>query len=225
MHPSSPKANLTASGRHVSFASLQKLSDEELISQLAQGCDDALAVLFDRYHRLVLSIALKIVRDPGEAEDVLQTVFFDIYRAAAQFDPSKGSTKVWVLQYAYHRSINRRKYLGLRGFFDHAQISELEVSQPEKHNGSTGALTTQEAARLVREGLATLNRSQRTALELAFFEGLSMAEIAQRTKESIGNVRHHYYRGLARLRACILQGPSQAKKAVEVHGEAVNVRS
>jgi RNA polymerase sigma-70 factor (ECF subfamily) len=59
---------------------------------LRKGQRDALAAIFDRYQKLVLSIALKIVRDPGEAEDVTQTVFLDVYRAVAQFDPSKGST-------------------------------------------------------------------------------------------------------------------------------------
>ena len=84
---------------------------------LQAGQNDALAVLFDRYQKLVLSIALKIVRDPGEAEDVTQTVFLDIYRAVAQFDPRKGNTKVWLMQYAYHRAINRRQHLNVREFY------------------------------------------------------------------------------------------------------------
>jgi RNA polymerase sigma-70 factor (ECF subfamily) len=83
---------------------------------LQEGQSDALAILFDRYQKLVLSIARKIVRDPGEAEDVTQTVFLDIYRAVAQFDPRKGNTKVWLIQYAYHRAINRRLHLQGRDF-------------------------------------------------------------------------------------------------------------
>ncbi|HUN60909.1 MAG TPA: sigma factor, partial [Candidatus Sulfotelmatobacter sp.] len=71
---------------------MKELNDEELMGQLQAGQGDALAVLFDRYHRLVLSIALKIVRDRGEAEDVMQNVFLEIFRAAAQFNPSKGNT-------------------------------------------------------------------------------------------------------------------------------------
>jgi RNA polymerase sigma factor (sigma-70 family) len=104
-----------------SWAELQRLSDEQVMACLQKGQHDALAVLFDRYQKLVLSIALKIVRDPGEAEDVTQIVFLDIYRAVAQFDPSKGNTKVWLMQYAYHRAMNRRQHLHGREFYKNTE--------------------------------------------------------------------------------------------------------
>ena len=111
INPNVPKAE------PLSLGALQRLPDEQLMGCLKEGQNDALAVLFDRYQKLVLSIALKIVRDPGEAEDVTQTVFLDIYRAVAQFDPGKGNTKVWLMQYAYHRAINRRQHLNGREFY------------------------------------------------------------------------------------------------------------
>jgi RNA polymerase sigma-70 factor (ECF subfamily) len=76
---------------------LRGLSDEQLMAQLKEGRHDALAILFDRYHRLVFSIALKIVRDRGEAEEVMQNVFLEVFRAVTQFNPAKGTTKVWLL--------------------------------------------------------------------------------------------------------------------------------
>lgn len=84
--------------RPPSHSELQGLDDEELMASLKAGRSDALAVLFDRYHRRVLSIALKIVRDSGEAEEVIQNVFLEIFRAVAQFDPSKGSPKVLLAE-------------------------------------------------------------------------------------------------------------------------------
>src|SRR5258708_27362894 len=102
----------------LSYEQMQRLCDEDLMFCLRAGQSDALAILFSRYERLVLSVALRIVRDPGEAEDVTQTVFLDIFRAAAQFDPAKGTTKVWLLQYAYHRAIHRKQHLELRSFYD-----------------------------------------------------------------------------------------------------------
>ena len=69
---------------------LCKLCDEELMQRVAVGCQDAVTVLFDRYQHLVFDVALRIVRDPGEAEEVVQTVFLDIYRAVANFDSRKG---------------------------------------------------------------------------------------------------------------------------------------
>jgi RNA polymerase sigma-70 factor (ECF subfamily) len=108
----------------LSLARLESLPDEEVMAYLQRGHNDALAVLFDRYQKLVLSIARKIVRDPGEAEDVTQTVFLDIYRAVAQFDPLKGSAKVWLMQYAYHRAINRRQHLQGQEFYKNSGVEE-----------------------------------------------------------------------------------------------------
>jgi len=181
---------------------LRALSDEDLVASLKAGCNDALAVLFDRYHRLVLSIALKIVRDPGEAEDVMQVVFLDIFRAVAQFDPSKGSTRVWLLQYAYHRAINRRQHLTYRNFYNSPDVEEIEALLPDA-SPAQGTLSHAETRRLVQQGLATLNGSQKKVIELATYEGLSMKEIAEKNGDSLANVRHYYYRGLKKLRAFV----------------------
>src|SRR6516164_4553558 len=78
------------------------LSDESVMEQLRQGHPDALPVLFDRFYRLVLKIALRILRDKGEAEDVTQDIFLEIFNKADQFDRSRGTAKIWILQYAYH---------------------------------------------------------------------------------------------------------------------------
>jgi RNA polymerase sigma-70 factor (ECF subfamily) len=195
----------------MSWVQLQSLSDEQLMGFLQQGHGDALAVLFDRYEKLVLSIALRIVRDPGEAEDVTQTVFLDIYRAVAQFDPSKGNTKVWLMQYAYHRAINRRQHLQGREFYKNTELEEVDTRPEEAH--ATFGLSSAETRELVRQSMAALSEEQRSVIELASYEGLSMREIAERTGDSFATVRHHYYRGLQKLRSLISSGgnknPSQ----------------
>jgi RNA polymerase sigma-70 factor (ECF subfamily) len=168
---------------------------------LRSGQGDALAVLFDRYQKLVLSIALKIVRDRGEAEDVTQIVFLDVYRAVAQFDPSRGNTKVWLMQYAYHRAMNRRQHLQSKEFYKSAELEEADTRPLEAR--STFGLTSPEARELVRRSMAVLPKEQRAVIEMASYEGFSMQEIAQRTGVSFANVRHHYYRGLKKLRSLI----------------------
>ena len=105
----------------LSFEQLSGLPDPDLLAHLRSGHSDALAVLFGRYHRLILSVAFKILRDPAEAEDVMQSVFLEIYRVAGQFDAARGTVKVWLLQYAYHRSLNRREYLKVRGFYERSR--------------------------------------------------------------------------------------------------------
>ena len=181
-----------------SWAQLQRLSDEALMACLQDGQGDALAVLFDRYERLVLSIARKIVRDPGEAEDVTQTVFLNVYRAAAQFDPSKGSTKVWLMQCAYHCAFNRRQHLQRREFYKNTELEELETRPVEPR--ATFGLSSAETKRLVRQSLNALSDKQKSVIEMVCYEGLTMREIAERTGDSFVNVRHHYYRGLQKLR-------------------------
>jgi RNA polymerase sigma-70 factor, ECF subfamily len=189
---------------------MKDLNDEELMAHLQAGHGDALAVLFDRYHRLVLSIALKIVRDLAEAEDVTQNVFLEIFRSVAQFDPARGTTKTWVLQYAYHRSINRRQQLNARHFYQQTSIEEVERLMPE--GSLLGRFSHHELKHLLRQGLATLSRQQRQVLELARYGGLSMSEIASKTGESVSNVRHYYYRGLKKLRSLISGGQEQGKR-------------
>ena len=162
---------------------MTNLSDEDVMEQLSQGRPDALPILFDRFYRLVLKVALRILRDPGEAEDVMQDVFLEIFNKAAQFDPAKGSPKTWILQYAYHRSLSRRQYLALRNFYDRHQISEHEVSESNSVDVSWRGLTFQEWRPVIEQGLATLSEKQRKTLELACFHGLLLSEIAERTKE------------------------------------------
>jgi len=188
---------------------MKHLNDHELMAQLQAGHGDALAVLFDRYHRLVLSIALKIVRDPAEAEDIMQNVFLEIFRSAAQFDPAKGTTKTWLLQYAYHRSINRRQQLNLRHFYQQDNVQGIETRMPQTSSSLIGRFSNHELKRLLQEALATVSRRQRQVLMLASFGGFSMNEIALKTGESVSNVRHYYYRGLKKLRSFISEGKEQ----------------
>jgi len=91
-----------------SLDELKHLSDESLMmTHLQAGHADVLAIVFDRYYRLILNVAMKILRDVGEAEDLMQTVFVEIFKSAAQFDPGRGTLKVWLPQYADHRGMSR----------------------------------------------------------------------------------------------------------------------
>jgi RNA polymerase sigma-70 factor (ECF subfamily) len=199
----------------LSLTQLEQLPDEQLMARLQEGQSDALAVLFDRYQRLVLSIALKIVRDPGEAEDVTQTVFLDFYRAVAQFDPRKGNTKVWLMQFAYHRAINRRQHLQGREFYTNAEFEEFETRPVETH--PTLGLNSFETKALVRKSMNALSDRQKSVIEMACYEGLSMQEIADRTGDSFTSVRHHYYRGLQKLRSLI--SPESGRNPAEQGGK------
>jgi RNA polymerase sigma-70 factor, ECF subfamily len=199
----------------LSLAELQSLPDEQLMACLRDGHHDALAVLFRRYQKLVLSIALKIVRDRGEAEDVTQIVFLDVYRAVAQFDPRKGSTRVWLTQYAYHRAINRRQHLECRDFYKISELEEqeLETLPAEADEDPSYDLSSADTTTMLRQGMKALSGKQRSVIEMVCYEGFSMREIADRTGDSYMNVRHHYYRGIKKLRSFIFGGVERGPTA------------
>jgi RNA polymerase sigma-70 factor, ECF subfamily len=181
-------------------ARVRELSDEDVLARL-QADSGALQILFDRYSRLVLDVGLRVLRDRGEAEEIVQDVFFYIYRKAGLFDPSKGVVKAWIVHIAYHRALDRRAYLTRRGFYVGTNIDSLDDSLL----GATD-LEHEVGAKLSRAKLENafhrLPELQRKTLELYYFEGLELREISEELDEPLGNVRHHFYRGLERLRQC-----------------------
>ena len=204
----------TSAARDIGRHSVPHLQEEEdLARALKAGDPDALPAIFDRYHRLVLVTALRIVRDIGEAEDLMQSIFFEIFQKAAQFDPSKGTLSKWILQYAYHRSINRKNYLSLRHFYSAVDLLDSDGEEI----WITKVSPSQEAIRLVREVLGVLNCHQREVIECVFFGEMSLKEIAEETKQSLGTVRHHYYRGLKKLRDVLSHKNNQGQDAIAAY--------
>ena len=195
--------------REPRYTMLATLCDEIVMRHLAEGNQDALAVIFDRYQRLVIRIAMQILRDPAEAEDVMQSVFIAILETARKFDPARGTLRVWVLQQAYHHALNRRRYLSVRGAYNASSVDLMDFVSVE----STKKMSGVESARLVQQALNQLSGRQRQTLELAFYDGLTMHEIAERTGESYVNTRHHYYRGLEKLRVVLDGGTSKLRSS------------
>ena len=185
-----------------SDSDISNLSDEKLMQFLKCGRQDALTVLFDRYHHLVFSIALRIVRDPGEAEEVVQIVFLDIFRTAANFDSRKGILKGWLLQFAHHGALHRKRHLVANHFY---RWEELEAVL-ESGASCPLAVESPELMRLAEEMLGKLKPRQRAVLELTYYEGLTAEEIADRLEESVHAIRHDLYRGLAALRTAFGNG-------------------
>jgi RNA polymerase sigma-70 factor (ECF subfamily) len=210
-----PAPHSTQSPR-TSYAKLAELDDAGIMRELQAGNGDALAVLFDRYYNMVLGVALRTLRDRGEAEDVLQNIFMEIAERAGQYDPERGTVLVWLMQYAYGRSINRRNYLLVRRFY--ANVAMGEMSEFEQGALRLYSEAPQECTRFVREALALLNENQRRTIEMVHFEGLNLKDVAERTQESFSNVRHHYYRGMAKLKEHLksIRGEMMAKPRQQV---------
>lgn len=174
-------------------------SDEILLTEAAHGSKDALGFLFRRYRRTVLNIAGRILKDPAEAEDLCQEVFLLLFQKARLFEAHKGTAASWIIQITYHRSMNRRKYLSFRQHYNIYELNEEQTGVDQKH------LPFDEIAgrTLLNDLQEQLSAEQLHTLELHFFEGYSLKEIAEKTNQTLGNVRNHYYRGLERIRTCV----------------------
>src|SRR5713226_2023159 len=179
---------------------LRQESDAELVRLLVAGNHDAMTVIFDRYYRLVMSVALRLLHDVAEAEDVVQIVFTRFFEKANLFDATKGNLGTWLLQYAYGRTINHKRSLNARRFYDQVPLDEMDPeSRPATYLPALG-LDPRDATRLVEQILPRLNEKQRFVIERVFFEGVKISEVASQTGEPLGNLLHAYYRGIEKLR-------------------------
>ena len=172
-------------------------ADELLLAQVIDGSKEALGLLFRRHRRSVLRVASKILQDASEAEDLCQEVFLHLFKKANSFEPSRGSASSWIIQMTYSRALNRRQYLTNRQHYTAHEFDEQRLEGERRpalaDNVFAKSLLSRLRDQLTDEQLRTLN--------LHFFEGYSLREIAEQTGQTIGNVRHHYYRGLERLRS------------------------
>lgn len=189
------------SSRDGAGTAANELKDEVLFSRLQAGEQEALGCLFLRYARVVRSIAARILRDSAEADDLVQDLFLFVQRKCSIFDSSKSSAGSWIVQMAYQRSIERRRYLTTRHFYTCAEIQgnvSHVVGNPTVENDySAEAVFGRNGLQKV---LAALSEDQRETLRLHFFEGYTLTEISAKLGQPVGNVRHHYYRGLDGLR-------------------------
>lgn len=184
-----------------------EFSDECLMARVGERGGEALALLFRRYSRLVRGVALRILRDASEADDLLQDVFLFVHRKATIFDRNKGSVRSWIVQMTYQRAIDRRRYLQSRHFYTRLDLAGAEDLADPREGGEAGGLWTSMVGNATIGGLLdALTQDQRNTLMLYFFEGYAFAEIAEKLNQSLGNIRNHYYRGLEKLRKQMFPG-------------------
>jgi RNA polymerase sigma-70 factor (ECF subfamily) len=172
-------------------------ADQLLVGRLASGDLDAAGELYDRHAAKVLALARRIVRDDGDAEDIVQEVFSQAWRTATRFEPGRGSVAGWLLMMARSRAIDRLRARQVRP--DTVGNVVLETMPGNTLPPSEQVLLSEQVAR-IREGLVALPAEQRTALELAYFEGLSQSEIAERLAAPLGTIKTRIRTALATLR-------------------------
>jgi len=193
------RAERTLAPEHAGIVQSHDCSDEELLVRIQNRDEGSLLTLFHRYNKLAFSIGFRVLHDDGEAEDFVQEVFLRLCSENHSFDSKKGSARTWMIHMIYRRAFDRRAYLHRRHFYSGTDRQECTNAVAEGNKPEI-AMMERLTAQQLRAAFSHLNEKQRRTLELFFFEGLTLMEIAARTNEDVGNVRHYYYRGLERLR-------------------------
>jgi len=206
--------NTTSEAKAAATVPDVEVCDEALMAQICEGGREALAVLFRRYAGLVRGVAYRVLRDASEADDLLQDVFVLIHRLCKTFDGSRSPAKFWILQMAYRRAISRRRYLTARHFYTRLDLDDTASELVDPRTGAGQIEDSIDGTDGLQKVFEDLSENQRQTLRLFFIEGYTLDEIAAKLGQSRGNVKHHYFRGLERLRKELFSGKLPGERAV-----------
>ena len=170
------------------------------VAQAAAGDDAALAALYDAHARAVYSLALRVVGDESDAEDVVQEVFAQAWRQADRYDATRGTVAAWLLTMTRTRAIDRLRARRARPDSRVTTPDDACVDLPATTVDPGDVLAAAEDAARVRQALQDLPLLQRLAIELAYFEGLTQSEIAERLEQPLGTIKTRIRLGLLKLR-------------------------
>jgi len=182
----------------VAIQSGSHAADRRALEGMARGDHGALAELYDRHGRLVYSLALRILRDQGDAEDVVQEVFSQAWRQASRYESTRGHVVAWLMNLARSRAIDRLRSRRARpetGANDVEADRMLDLAPPIDEQ-----LALSDQAERIRAAVGQLSLVQRVAIELAFYEGLTHVEIAERLELPLGTVKTRIRQGLSKLK-------------------------
>lgn len=174
-----------------------EIEDRQQLASIARRDSRAFESLYDRYTRSVYSLALGMLRDPATAQEVTQEVFLSIWRQAAEFDPSRGTARSWVLALAHHKSVDavRRRRLRATEPLEETQASDLDTVDETLRRLEQGR---------VREALVRLPAEQRQAIVLAYYGGYTQQEVAQRLSIPLGTAKTRIRDAMIRLREALV---------------------
>lgn len=168
-------------------AALSGKNDAALLSRLRQRDPKAMSDLYDRYGRLVYSLIFRIVRDSAAAEDLTQETFLRIWNRVHALDAARGALGPWVITVARNRAIDHLRSAGGRLAARFVELAQAE--HPANFNDFDSAMLSIDRARVLKEAFEKLTPSQKTVIELAYYEGLSQTEMAERMQQPLGTVK------------------------------------
>ncbi|HZL71189.1 MAG TPA: sigma-70 family RNA polymerase sigma factor [Planctomycetota bacterium] len=170
---------------------MSELLDADLVSRMARGDQAALAELYDRHAPSALALAMRVTGDRAEGEDVLQTVFLKLWNSAGSFDATRGSVQSWILASVRNASIDRIR---------RRQAHERAVREAPVAAADRGPGPDEESAKRAAALIGSLPPDQREAIELAYFQGLTQSQIAERLNQPLGTIKTRLRLGMMKLR-------------------------
>ena len=181
----------------------QLAAEIELLRLTGQGDRRSFEQLYERFSGVLFSTAYRVLNSPEAAEDVLQDVFVQIWEKAPLYDPARGKPLTWAVTLTRNKAIDRLRGVQRRNRLHDDVEKQSATFEQFDSRSSLDAVDGVERAQMVRGAIAKLSADQRRALELAFFSGLTQAEIAERLGEPLGTIKARVRRGMMRLRELI----------------------
>ena len=179
--------------------------DQAVIQQIVNGDHGALGALYDLHGRTVYTLALRIVGDPAEAEEVVQDVFVQVWRGAVRYDQGRATVAGWLLMMARSRAIDRVRARQSRPIGDGS--GEVTIARlADAAAGPEARVISGQAIERLKAALQELPKSMRAAIELAYYEGLTQSAIAERLGEPLGTVKTRMRTALQKLRSTLGNG-------------------
>lgn len=179
------------------------LEDMLLVTRVAGGDEAALGQLYDRFGQAAYSLCLRIIHDPATAEELTQEVFVRLWRSAASFDAERGGVSTWLLRIAHNLSLNevrRRQSRPVVAPDVDWEVQSTTLADTSREGDPAQVVWAREQGQVIQQALAELPAPQRQAIELAFFGGLSQAEVAAALGEPLGTIKSRIRVGMQRLR-------------------------
>ena len=182
-----------------------ELSDEALINALAEGAEWAMESLYERYNRVLYSLAYRMVADHQVAEDLLQEAFLSVWRRANSYSPQSGAVRSWLISIVHHRTIDYLRAVRRRAGLKEVTWEEVELDERTAFPDVwEEALRSVQSAQL-RAALRNIPSEQRMVIELAYFQGWTHSEIAEGCEIPLGTVKARMRLGLSHLRVLLAQ--------------------
>ncbi|MBL9154481.1 MAG: sigma-70 family RNA polymerase sigma factor [Verrucomicrobiales bacterium] len=177
--------------------------DHQLMQRIASGDHDAFDAFCDRYSPLIFSTAYKVLNHAQDAEDVAHDVLLSVWQKADSYEPTKGTLVTWICTTTRNRSIDRVRSVQRRSAMHDRYESRQEIELPEAQASGRDEVFLSDARQILESAVVELSPEQREVIEMAYFEGLTQRQIADRLNSPLGTVKARIRRGLQRLQGMI----------------------